>query len=439
MEAQSSNIEWTKTDNNKFMFDVNDDKSNVFVNYNFQLLNQRLFTNKIIAKCDDFNINLSEISDTPMNKILIFRHPDNDNQCIATLSIEISKNTESNKLEFIINKLEHLTLNNYMFLDETRKNNQMLFCGLFIFIFFILFNSYLMSHVENEWSLSKSIWFTIITISTVGFGDIIPLTQTGLIINCITITISTILFSLIFGYLINYLINYNDHKTKREKIKNNIYHLKRLPSVESQQFHDDDHDEIWSDIYQNNLILNGMKMRQKKLIKTFLKSLILLIFLIFIGSMYFYYFENENNTISYIKCLHFIFVIMSSVGYELIQNEISLLGEIIVIIYIFIGIITLTTFTTLITDYLRNESRDNQIMKILNNTFILNENDLYKFDIDGDGKITKFEFLCIMLLITNETSYKFIKKILKKFNELDKDNNGIISIPDLQTCITKAE
>ena len=41
-----------------------------------------------------------------------------------------------------------------------------------------------------------------------------------------------------------------------------------------------------------------------------------------------------------------------------------------------------------------------------------------------------------MLCITNETSYKVIKRILKKFKELDKDDNGVISIQDLETHVT---
>ena len=68
----------------------------------------------------------------------------------------------------------------------------MLIVGLCIFILFILFNSYLIHHFETEWSISDAVWFTLVTITTVGYGDQTPKTEVGLLINCITIVISAI-------------------------------------------------------------------------------------------------------------------------------------------------------------------------------------------------------------------------------------------------------
>ena len=226
----------------------------------------------------------------------------------------------------------------------------------------------------------------------------------------------------------SYLFLYDHARKKREKIKNSVMSLKRLSSVEAAHSSTD-----WN-MNQNERIVNGMRLRREKLIRLLMIKAIILTIIILIGSIFFHKFEPPKNE-KYIESLHFVFVTMSTVGYgnEFPQSDI---GKAVASMYVFVGLAVVGVFATFITDYIRQQHHDKQLITILNNT-LLNEMDLNMFDLDGRGNVSKFEFLCTMLVITNETSFDVIERILAKFQELDRDNNNQISTDDLRSEWTK--
>jgi voltage-gated potassium channel len=71
----------------------------------------------------------------------------------------------------------------------TKNLHKKFLIAILIFLIFLVGGTFIYSHVEN-WSRLDSLYFTVITVTTIGYGDLFPLTNTG--------KVFTMLFS-IFG------------------------------------------------------------------------------------------------------------------------------------------------------------------------------------------------------------------------------------------------
>ena len=346
----TKSIEWKRVEiKQSLVFDAyNVDEKSLGMHFQIELFHQGFFKNTLIA-CGDCRTNRHNRG--CKDEVLILRNPQT-NASNVMLTIRIEMKPQDQKVAVDILKLEQLILNDYEYGDYLTNNRMVLF-GLLLFVLFIILNSCIMHRLQlGQWTLFESLWFTIATVTTVGFGDLTPIEDKALLFNCITITISTVLIGWIFGHAMNYLFLYDTQKKRKQKIKHNIYRLKRLPSVENSDNEpmdiDDQQDEL-----ENDTIINGMKLRKTKLIQTLVINSIIIALLIFIGSIFFYTFEfqdHEENDSRYIESLHFVLVTMSTVGYgDYCPN--TAMGKVIATLYIFIGLAVVGLLVTLITDY----------------------------------------------------------------------------------------
>ena len=75
------------------------------------------------------------------------------------------------------------------------------------------FGSLTMLHVEedapgaNITTASDALWYTIVTISTVGYGDQYPVTNAGRIVGAVIIVVGVGIFGTFTGYLANLFLS----------------------------------------------------------------------------------------------------------------------------------------------------------------------------------------------------------------------------------------
>jgi len=73
------------------------------------------------------------------------------------------------------------------------------------------------------------------------------------------------------------------------------------------------------------------------------------------------------------------------------------------------------------------------IERIFENVVVVVATDPFKdIELQSSNCVNRFQFLSKMLIKTNEVSQVTIDKIIKKFDQMDKDNNGLVSIKDIQ-------
>ena len=61
----------------------------------------------------------------------------------------------------------------------------------------------------------------------------------------------------------------------------------------------------------------------------------------------------------------------------------------------------------------------------------INLDDFIDMDIDGDGKVTKEEFLCFMMISMGKVSKEDLDKLSDVYKRLDEDNSGHLDLEDL--------
>ena len=86
-----------------------------------------------------------------------------------------------------------------------------------IFILIVILGSYAYTHLEG-WSLLDSIYFVVITLTTIGYGDLVPMTNLGKIF-----TIFFSFFGIAFAF---YLFSMMGNKLFREHLSNKVSQIK---------------------------------------------------------------------------------------------------------------------------------------------------------------------------------------------------------------------
>jgi voltage-gated potassium channel len=121
-----------------------------------------------------------------------------------------------------------------------------LYMLLFVGILVLEFGSLQMLHIEqyatgaNITTGSDAIWYTIVTISTVGYGDQYPVTNRGRWFGTIIIVTGVGIFGAFTGYLANFFLSPSRRKKRAEPaadvdLRSRVNELRELIAVQQEQ------------------------------------------------------------------------------------------------------------------------------------------------------------------------------------------------------------
>ena len=376
----------------------------------------------------------NEIDFELTNKLFPHKH-------IGTLTIKAEFSHDMSQLTLTVVKLTDLIEPEMLLYVDLVKDHVIRFYCVSVFFTFVFASAVIMwitEGWENDWTFWNALWFVIVTVTTVGFGDLSPKSELGMILNCIIIAISSILLSWIFSWSMESLFstkidknglgkNHFDNSSNISLSNSNLAQSKKTVIEMGAQ--------NVSRKLNANSSLNVHKKEMKLLRKAFWRKILIntaiLWLVIFIGSIFFMFVELQPDTVSFhdfMVSLHFVVVTISTVGYGE-PSPVTPAGKCVGALYIVFGVGFISHFCSMVTDYVMKKHRSKQVEMIMKHTLVT-KNDLARFDCDGNGKIDRFEFLSKMLILTDEVSQNTIEKIMIKFNELDTDKNGFIDADD---------
>jgi hypothetical protein len=84
---------------------------------------------------------------------------------------------------------------------DVRKNLPWVLGLLIVTVAYVLFSSALIRAFENGWTFLHACYFTVVNMTTVGFGDVVPLTHGGKVISGINAFAGLLLFGILVAVL----------------------------------------------------------------------------------------------------------------------------------------------------------------------------------------------------------------------------------------------
>ncbi|GKT12151.1 MAG: voltage-gated potassium channel [Thiomicrorhabdus sp.] len=86
---------------------------------------------------------------------------------------------------------------------------------LLVFAFIIVGSGAVFAYIEER-SFIEGIWYAIVTITTVGYGDVVPVSDSGRIFGAVLILFGVVFFSLVSANIAAFLIGSDQRKSERE-------------------------------------------------------------------------------------------------------------------------------------------------------------------------------------------------------------------------------
>ena len=247
-----------------------------------------------------------------------------------------------------------------------------------------------------------TIYFCLVTLTTVGYGDFHPHDDSSKLFTCLYIIFGIGFIAYCLSYFINKILE------KQEEIV-----VKTIQKNTHDIMDDDDEHHVIKETY---CCLTVGKEERRVLF-----SSIWLGFLILVGIIVYDQVDDRTN---FVESLYFVIVSISTVGYGDVSPN-TTVTKLFSVLWL---AVTTLSFANTISAYIEYSS--NKTIEILRYKLIHKKIDLYDFnkiDEDNDGILSKFEWLKYQII---EGKYPVdendINEIMDRYNELDKDNSGNI-------------
>ncbi|KGN44008.1 two-pore potassium channel 1 [Cucumis sativus] len=257
---------------------------------------------------------------------------------------------------------------------------------------------YLVRHqIQGEKTnrLVDAIYFTIVTMTTVGYGDLVPNSPSTKLLACAFVFTGMALVGLILSNAADYLVE------KQEILLFKAFHIDQ-----------NGHCDISKEIDTN-------KARNKCIVV----FLLLLLFIIS-GTAFLVTIEK----LDFIDAFYCVCSTITTLGYG-DQSFSTKWGRVFAIFWILISTITLAQFFLYIAE-LNTERRQKSLVKWVLSKKVT-DIDLEVADIDDDGVVGAAEFVIYKLKEMGKITEDDISLVLNEFENLDVDQSGTLSISDI--------
>ena len=273
------------------------------------------------------------------------------------------------------------------------------------FVGFIAISTAIYHRLEG-WSVNECIYFCVVVITSVGYGDLSPLTRPGKIYTIFFIFLSFTIVLSAFGLI---LAEISDHASRA---KGNVMKVLRNRGLKT--------DVRLLKKLENERLASA----QRHLIE--IAQLVGITAATLGAGAIFVYLDEGWDTLD---CIYWAVVTLSTVGFGDLsptKDETRILMTIYILFAVTIFASTVGKLMSVCLDWYS----EHRLSKLFEHG--LTESLIEELELDGDGSIERYEFVAYMLAEMGKVSTDDIERIMVLFNELDADGSGKLDVEDIR-------
>ena len=137
---------------------------------------------------------------------------------------------------------------------------------------------------------------------------------------------------------------------------------------------------------------------------------------------------DSGKSLSMGRCFYFAVVTSTTVGYGDI-SPVTNAGRGFACLYLLVGVVAIGNVLSHIAGYFVDAKQRETLERILSKK--ITKEDFEKFDVDGDGRIEKTEFVVRKLMLMGLLNAEDVERVETEFEVMDADGSGEITMEDL--------
>jgi potassium channel subfamily K len=261
------------------------------------------------------------------------------------------------------------------------------------------------SYLVADWPIVDSVYFAIVTLTTVGYGDIGPKGPDAKIVTMCMQIVGVGVIGLALGIIADHLMsvqlerNAEFEKQRAEALcgTGSVAHSAPEPSILSKIF----------------------------------QAIAPILVVAFFGAAFEYFIEGWHPT----DCMYWAITTVTTIGYGDHAPKYDS-DKYFAVFYIPVGV-SVTTYCLnklgdIYLDYKNANTRDELLNRSLDTNYLL------ELDENGDGSVNKYEFFVFMLKAMDKVDDKTCKMIEQRFRALDRNQDGSVDTKDLMMGLQNA-
>jgi potassium channel subfamily K len=245
----------------------------------------------------------------------------------------------------------------------------------------------------EKWSVRDALYFSIVSFTTVGYGDISPKSDAGKLFNCFFAVMGIIIIGISLGYIGQHFVQV------------------QLNALTKDEGEDSDEESV--------------EVKKPSGILSFFYAILPTIVTVALGAVVIGMIEGW----SWIDSLYWCIITTSTVGYGDLSPS-GTTSRWVAIFFIPIGVAVVSAAIGNVANTFVEAEVEKANKKFLRREVTLR--DLEKMNADGDGEVSMLEFVEHMLLAMGKVDKTMLDELHAQFNRLDADGSGGLQQDDLE-------
>uniref|UniRef100_A0A7S2E055 EF-hand domain-containing protein n=1 Tax=Helicotheca tamesis TaxID=374047 RepID=A0A7S2E055_9STRA len=336
----------------------------------------------------------------------------------TTFAADVDDGTTRRGLKSIANKMVDKGASfSAGYVDFASTPSALRMCFFSVVIYFMI-GVLAFSYGFEKWSILDSIYFSVVTFTTVGYGDEDPMSQGGQLFTVFFVLFGVAILGIALGILGERVVEAQEQAVEAAK------KLSEQSMMEAFEKRDEDSESDDESVPtgEKGSLTGTMELLYRIWMVT-VKMSPLISFIVVIALIIGYY---ERWTV--ITSLYYAVATSTTVGYGDVAPETESM-RLLAVFFLPCAVAVFGEFLGQIASAYMDMKADEAEQKFLEKELTLS--DLKTMDTDDDGEVDMAEFLSFMLVAMQKVDKESVDEIKALFKKLDVDGSGALSKDDL--------